>query len=80
VAAHGGSKRGVQRSVFSGQLEKPQSKEQQRSEHGEDRKIPKVGIGIGPCPQPSRDEREFGHVSRRRKGAGQNRQQETCGE
>ncbi len=66
---HGSSKRGVQCSVFSGQLEKSQSKEQQRSENGEDRKIPKVRIGIGPCSQPSRDERNLGHVSRRRERA-----------
>ncbi len=62
--------------VASLRPEETESKELECSERGEDRKIPKVGIPIGPVTEPLRDKRQLRHVGRRREGAEHDRREQ----
>lgn len=45
------------------------NEEEKSGESGKHRKVAKVGIPIGPLPQPSRNPSHLAHVRRRREGA-----------
>jgi hypothetical protein len=65
--------------VAGSQSEKTKDEEQKESERGEDGHVSEVRIPISPLPDPTGYPSHLAHVRRRREGAGQNRQQETCG-
>jgi hypothetical protein len=63
-----------------GRSERTPDEEQNESKSGKHGHVPEVGILVSPFTEPTRDPPHLAHVRRRRESAGQNRQQETCGE
>ncbi len=92
ACAHGSSKRSFQFAVGSVQTEGTEDKssfarsgygvtgikhqEEHGGESGKDRKIPEVGIPIGPLPDPTGYPSHLAHVRRRREGADKDRREQ----
>lgn len=73
ATAHGGSKCSFEFTVAGVQTEKTKDTEQQSRESSKDGKVSKIGISIGPLPQPSRNPNHLAHVRRRSERTDRNR-------